>query len=84
MNTPSEGAFIAQNYHFAENISVDYALMEKSEHIILIPARFDMDDLGSWKSIYDRQPKDVIQNAEISVKLYSETATLNLVKNRFE
>jgi len=54
--------------------------MEKSEHIFLIPARFDLDDLGSWKSIYDRQPKDVIKNAEISAKLYSETATRNLVK----
>ena len=80
LNTPSEGAFIAQNYPLAENISVDYALMEKSEHIFLIPARFDWDDLGSWKSIYDRQPKDDMKNAVVSAKLYSETAARNLVK----
>ncbi|MEC7069239.1 MAG: mannose-1-phosphate guanylyltransferase, partial [Bacteroidota bacterium] len=64
----------------AENISVDYALMEKSEHIFLIPARFDWDDLGSWKSIYDRQPKDAMKNAVVSAKLYSESAARNLVK----
>ena len=80
LNTPSEGAFIAQNYPLAENISVDYALMEKSEHIFLIPARFDWDDLGSWKSIYDRHPKDAMKNAVVSAELYAETAARNLVK----
>ena len=54
--------------------------MEKSEHIFLIPARFDWDDLGSWKSIYDRQPKDAMKNAVLSAELYSETAVRNLVK----
>ena len=38
-----------KNYPLAENISIDYALMEKSEDILMLPARFDWDDLGSWK-----------------------------------
>ena len=80
LNTPSEGAFIAQNYPLAENISVDYALMEKSEHIFLIPARFDWDDLGSWKSIYDRQPKDTSKNAVVNAKLYFDKSARNLIK----
>jgi len=80
LNTSSEGAFIAQYYPLAENISVDYALMEKSEHIFLIPARFDWDDLGSWKSIYDRQPKDSQKNAVVSAKLFADGAARNLVK----
>ena len=54
--------------------------MEKSEHIFLIPARFDWDDLGSWKSIYDRHPKDAMKNAVVSAELYAETAARNLVK----
>ena len=80
LNTSSEGAFIAQYYPLAENISVDYALMEKSEHIFLIPARFDWDDLGSWKSIYDRQPKDSQKNAVVSAELFADGAARNLVK----
>ena len=80
LNTPSEEAFIAQNYSIAENISVDYALMEKSDNIFLIPARFDWDDLGSWKSIYDRQPKDSQKNAVVNADLYADDSARNLVK----
>ena len=81
LNTESEKAFITENYPLAENISIDYALMEKSDHIFLIPARFDWDDLGSWKSIYDRQPKDAAKNAVVSAQLFADTnAARNLIK----
>ena len=80
LNTASEDAFIAQNFPLAENISVDYALMEKSDHIYLISARFDWDDLGSWKSIYDRQPKDVKKNAVVNAVFYSNESYRNLIK----
>ena len=79
-NTESEQEFIAKNYPLAENISVDYALMEKSNHIYLIPARFDWDDLGSWKSVYNRQPKDTTKNAVVNAKLYSDSSARNLIK----
>jgi mannose-1-phosphate guanylyltransferase/mannose-6-phosphate isomerase len=32
------------------NISIDYALMEKSKHIAVIPISFDWNDIGSWLS----------------------------------
>jgi len=80
LNTNAEANFIAKNYPLAENISVDYALMERSEHIFLIPARFDWDDLGSWKSIYDRQPKDNEKNAVVNASLYAHAANGNLIK----
>ena len=80
LNTTSEEAFIAQNYPLAENISVDYALMEKSDNIFLIPARFDWDDLGSWQSIYDRQPKDASKNAVVNANLHAEDSARNLIK----
>jgi mannose-1-phosphate guanylyltransferase len=54
--------------------------MERSEHIFLIPARFDWDDLGSWKSIYDRQPKDNEKNAVVNASLYAHAANGNLIK----
>ena len=54
--------------------------MEKSKHIFLIPARFDWDDLGSWKSIYDRQPKDNEKNAVVNASLYADAASGNLIK----
>ena len=80
LNTDSEQAFIAQNYPLAENISVDYALMERSDHVFLIPARFDWDDLGSWKSIYDRQSKDTSKNAVVNADLFADDSARNLIK----
>ena len=39
-------------------ISIDYALMEKSQNIAMVELQSDWKDLGSWKSIYEVSPKD--------------------------
>ena len=80
-NTSDEKKFITDNYPLAENISIDYALMEKHKLIHLIPASFDWDDLGSWKSIYDLNPKDAASNVIINSKAYLDQSTNNLIKS---
>lgn len=40
------------------SISIDYAVMEKSDKIALVKLESDWNDLGSWQSIYDVSPKD--------------------------
>lgn len=44
------------------SISIDYAIMEKSEKIALLKLESDWNDLGSWKSIYDVSNKDENNN----------------------
>ncbi len=44
------------------NISLDYAVMEKSQNIAMIELKSDWKDLGSWKSIYEVSPKDENNN----------------------
>lgn len=44
------------------NISVDYAVMEKSSNIIMFELKSDWKDLGSWKSIYEISRKDKNNN----------------------
>lgn len=44
------------------SISIDYAIMEKSEKIALIKLESDWNDLGSWQSIYDVSNKDRDKN----------------------
>ena len=39
-------------------ISIDYALMEKSQNIAMVELQSDWKDLGSWKSIYEVSSKD--------------------------
>ena len=40
------------------NISLDYALMEKSDNLVMIKLESDWKDVGSWDAIYDISPKD--------------------------
>ncbi len=47
------------------NISIDYAIMEKSDKIALVQLKSDWNDLGSWKSIYDVSKKDENGNVKI-------------------
>lgn len=44
------------------NISIDYAVMEKSDKIALVKLESDWNDLGSWQSIYDTSKKDKNNN----------------------
>lgn len=47
------------------NISIDYAVMEKSDKIALVKLESDWNDLGSWQSIYDVSKKDKNNNVII-------------------
>ena len=46
-------------------ISIDYAVMEKSDRIALVKLESDWKDLGSWKSVYDVSEKDSDGNVKI-------------------
>jgi len=51
-----------ETYQAIPSISIDYAVMEKSDRIALIPVDCGWNDLGSWESIYDVMDKDANQN----------------------
>jgi mannose-1-phosphate guanylyltransferase/mannose-6-phosphate isomerase len=40
-----------QSFYKLENISVDYALMEKTKNLAVIPADFGWSDIGSWDAL---------------------------------
>lgn len=39
------------SFYKLENISIDYALMEKTKNIVVIPADFGWSDVGSWDAL---------------------------------
>jgi len=81
-NTQFEDDFILENYPKAENISVDYALMEKSNNVYVIPATFDWNDLGTWGSLYDKLGKDDNKNAIVKARVLAEDANGNMVRTQ--
>ncbi len=81
-NTEFEDDFIKDNYPKAENISVDYALMEKSNNVCVIPATFDWNDLGTWGSLYDKLDKDANENAVVNARVLAEDASGNMIRSK--
>jgi len=61
--TPEEQARVDELFPECENISVDYAIMEKAEEIFVCPADFGWSDLGTWGSLQQQSKKDLYGNA---------------------
>lgn len=49
-------------YENAETISIDYAISEKADNLVLIPGDFGWSDVGDWKVVYDLGKKDLSGN----------------------
>lgn len=78
-NTDKETAFLAQQYPKAENISIDYAILEQSDKVWMQMAHFDWNDLGAWGALYDKLPKDGDNNAVVRAKTLVREANGNMV-----
>lgn len=63
--TPQEQEAINEKFPQCENISVDYAIMEKAEEIFVCPADFGWSDLGTWGSLQTQSKRDIYGNALI-------------------
>ncbi|MET0846592.1 MAG: mannose-1-phosphate guanylyltransferase/mannose-6-phosphate isomerase, partial [Pseudomonas sp.] len=46
----------------APNISIDYAVMEKSAGVVVFAGDFGWSDIGSWKAVADEFPRDQAGN----------------------
>ena len=70
--TDEEQAVVDERFPECENISVDYAIMEKADEIFVCPADFGWSDLGTWGSLLEQSHRDLYGNAAIGsdIKLY--------------
>ncbi len=80
-NTPDEAPFIQKNYPKAENISIDYAILERSKAIFTLPASFDWNDLGTWGALYEKLDKDGAGNAVVNAKTLLTDAKGNMIRS---
>lgn len=56
---------IKAQYKETEAISIDYAVMEKSDDIYVIPSDFGWDDVGSWEALDRYREKDDFGNVYV-------------------
>ncbi len=83
-NTPAETPFIAERFPACVNISIDYAVMEKSQDVYVECVDFGWSDLGTWSALYDISPKNRDGNVAQRCSVLSYDSTGNIIAVRDE
>ena len=55
------------------SVSIDYAVMERSERVAVVPAEFDWNDIGSWPALSTLYPADENDNRMIGEAILVDT-----------
>ena len=64
---------LINNFGNMPDISIDYAVMEKSDKVAVIPIDIIWSDIGSWDSVYEISQKDENNNVKIGNVLDIDT-----------
>ncbi len=48
-----------ENFHKMPDISIDYAIMERSNRVVTVPLSLYWNDIGSWDSLFETLEKDI-------------------------
>lgn len=68
-------------YNTFPDISIDYALMEKTKNIVLVRSLFDWDDIGSWDALDRTKPQDENKNVALGNNILIDTANSIIVND---
>jgi Mannose-1-phosphate guanylyltransferase len=83
--TEKEQQLVNEEFPMCDNISIDYAVMEKADEIFVFPASFGWSDLGTWGSLHDNKKKDSHNNVLIgnNIKVFeSRNCIVHTVQER--
>ena len=64
------------------DISIDYAVMEKSDRTVLLPLDIEWSDIGSWDSVYEMMEKDDNRNVHSGDVMSLDTANSLILGNK--
>ena len=74
-------ALLAKTYPLCENISVDYAVMEKADNVVGLAAGGDLEwnDVGSWNAVYELLARGAEENVSRGSEVLAFSSTGNYV-----
>ena len=81
-HTDREIDFIQKTYPQAENISIDFGIMEKATNVHVLPVDFGWNDLGTWGSLYNKLNKDQHNNATVGSQTIFRDAKGNMIRTQ--
>jgi mannose-1-phosphate guanylyltransferase len=77
-NSADKKAVLSERFQSLRKTSIDYAIMEKASHVLVKPATFDWDDVGSWIALskyLEQLPGDNAANCPVTL----ESASNNII-----
>jgi mannose-1-phosphate guanylyltransferase len=63
----------AEGFAQVPDISIDYAVMERSSQVAVVPSDFGWSDIGSWSAVKDLVPPDAEQNRAVGEAIFVES-----------
>jgi len=73
---------LIQNFISMPEISIDYAIMEKTDKAIMIPMNLTWYDVGSWDNMYEILPKDENNNVKLGNIIDIDTKNSMIIGNK--
>ena len=75
---------LEEAFRTIEKISIDYAISEKAQNLVLLEGDFGWDDVGLWSTVYELGEKDehgtvIVRDAEDASPVVSLSSKNNLV-----
>lgn len=65
IGTPEELSAREKMYNEAENISIDIAVLERADNVVVIRAKLIWDDIGSWRAVERINQRDKDNNVTV-------------------
>jgi mannose-1-phosphate guanylyltransferase len=83
IGTPGFAAALEKEYSALEKISIDYAIMEKANNVVMAKGTFYWDDVGSWTALENHFEKDGQGNVTIgNVEVLDADGNITYSKDR--
>jgi mannose-1-phosphate guanylyltransferase len=76
LTTPRQAPALARIYPTLESISIDYGIMEKYPHTLVVEGDLGWNDVGSWTSLREVFPQDAKQNISLGQHLQLDSRNL--------
>ena len=73
LTNPQMAEIPAKLFKTVPDISIDYAVMEKSDKVAVVPGRFSWNDIGSWSAIRDLVQPDAAENRALGEAIFVDT-----------
>lgn len=77
--TPQRQDVLEREYPTLEKVSIDYAVMEQHEEVLVVQAPYRWDDVGSWLAVERMSPQDAEGNTVQGTHLGLKTSNCVIV-----